>query len=75
MRVDEESDEAMLDITLSTANAAIGAMFADLSRAAHEEAPDCAKKRVQGGKVLFDHQHVIGIACLRHTGQMIGNGV
>lgn len=56
MLVDQESYEAMLDITLSTANAAMGAMFTGVARAAYEEALTYAKERVQGGKCLFDHQ-------------------
>ncbi|CAD7846322.1 MAG: Acyl-CoA dehydrogenase [Olavius algarvensis Delta 4 endosymbiont] len=56
MLVDEESYDAMLDITLSTANAGMGAMFVGVARAAHEEALAYAKQRFQGGKVLFEHQ-------------------
>jgi len=56
MLVDEESYPAMLDITLSTANAAMGAMFVGVARAAYEEALAYAKQRVQGGNVLFEHQ-------------------
>lgn len=58
MLVDEESYEAMLDITLSTANAAIAAMSVGLARAAYEEALAYAKQRVQGGKALFEHQMI-----------------
>lgn len=56
MLVDEESYDAMLDITLSTANAAMGAMFVGVARAAYEEALAYSKQRVQGGKQLFEHQ-------------------
>ena len=56
MLVDEESYSAMLDITLSTANAAMGAMFTGLARAAYEESLAYAKQRIQGGKRLFEHQ-------------------
>ena len=56
MLIDPESYSAMLDITLSTANAAMGAMFVGVARAAYEEALAYAKQRIQGGKVLFDHQ-------------------
>lgn len=56
MLVDQESYEAMLDITLSTANAAMGAIFTGTARAAYEEAVAYSKERVQGGKPLFDHQ-------------------
>ena len=56
MLVDEESYSAMLDITLSTANAAMGAMFTGVARAAYEEALAYARQRVQGGKPIFEHQ-------------------
>jgi alkylation response protein AidB-like acyl-CoA dehydrogenase len=56
MLVDPESYSAMLDITLSTANAAMGAMFTGVARAAYEEALQYAKLRVQGGQPLFEHQ-------------------
>jgi len=56
MLVDPESYSAMLDITLSTANAAMGAMFTGVARAAYEEALQYAKQRVQGGQPLFEHQ-------------------
>jgi len=58
MIVDQESYESMLDLTLSTANAAMGAMFVGVARAAYEEALTYAKKRIQGGKPLFEHQMV-----------------
>lgn len=56
MLVDQESYEAMLDITLATANASMGAIFTGLARAAYEEALNYTKQRVQGGKALFEHQ-------------------
>ncbi len=58
MLVDPESYESMLDITLSTANAGMGALFVGVARAAYEEALAYAKERVQGGKPLFDHQMI-----------------
>jgi alkylation response protein AidB-like acyl-CoA dehydrogenase len=58
MLVDQDSYEAMLDITLSTANAAIGTMFVGVARAAYEEALAYTKQRVQGGKPLFEHQMI-----------------
>ncbi len=58
MLVDEESYAAMLDITLSTANAGMGAMFVGVARAAYEEALAYAKQRIQGGKALFEHQMI-----------------
>ena len=56
MLVDPESYETMLDITLATANASMGAIFTGLARAAYEEALAYAKQRRQGGKILFEHQ-------------------
>lgn len=56
MLVDEESYSAMVDITLSTANAGMGAMFTGVARAAYEESLAYARQRVQGGKPLFEHQ-------------------
>jgi alkylation response protein AidB-like acyl-CoA dehydrogenase len=58
MLVDEESYDAMLDITLSTANAGMGAMFVGVARAAYEEALAYSKQRIQGGKPLFEHQMI-----------------
>lgn len=56
MIVDPESYGGMLDITLSMANASMGATFTGVARAAYEEALNYSKQRIQGGKVLFDHQ-------------------
>ncbi len=56
MLVEPDSYEGMLEITLATANAGMGAIFTGLARAAYEEALEYAKMRVQGGKVLFEHQ-------------------
>ncbi|MCP4122729.1 MAG: acyl-CoA/acyl-ACP dehydrogenase, partial [Bacteroidetes bacterium] len=56
MLVDPESYEAMLDITLATANASMGAIFTGLARAAYEEALKYTQQRIQGGKALFEHQ-------------------
>ena len=47
MLVDQESYEAMLDVTLSTANAAMGAIFTGTALAAYEEALAYSKERVQ----------------------------
>ncbi|NOX33983.1 MAG: acyl-CoA/acyl-ACP dehydrogenase [Deltaproteobacteria bacterium] len=58
MLVEEDSYETMLDITLSTANAGIGAMSVGLARAAWEEALSYSKQRIQGGKPLFEHQMI-----------------
>lgn len=56
MLIDPDSYEAMLDLTLSTANAFIGTVHLGLARAAYEEALEYAKNRIQGGKSLFEHQ-------------------
>ena len=56
MLVDQESYEAMLDVTLATANAGMGAIFTGVARAAYEEALNYSKTRIQGGKPLFEHQ-------------------
>jgi alkylation response protein AidB-like acyl-CoA dehydrogenase len=56
MLVDQESYETMVDLTLSTANAAMGAVFTGVARAAYEEALTYSKDRIQGGKHLFEHQ-------------------
>jgi len=56
MLVDQESYESMLDVTLSTANAGMGALFVGVARAAYDEALAYAKQRIQGGKPLFEHQ-------------------
>lgn len=58
MLVDPESYESMLDVTLSTANAAMGALFVGVARAAYEEALAYAKQRIQGGRPLFEHQMI-----------------
>ncbi len=58
MLVDQESYEAMLDLTLSTANAAMGALFVGVARAAYEEALAYAKQRIQGGRPIYEHQMI-----------------
>ena len=58
MLVDQESYEAILDITLATANAYVAAVFTGVARSAYEEALNYARQRVQGGKPLVEHQHV-----------------
>ncbi len=58
MLIDPESYDAMLDITLSTANAGMGAMFVGVARAAYEEALAYSKQRIQGGKPIFEHQMI-----------------
>jgi alkylation response protein AidB-like acyl-CoA dehydrogenase len=56
MLVDQESYESMLDLTLATANAGMGAIFTGAARACFEMALAYSKERVQGGKLLFEHQ-------------------
>ncbi len=58
MLIEEDSYEAILDVTLATANAYMSAVFTGVARAAYEEALSYAKERVQGGKPLFEHQVV-----------------
>ena len=58
MLSDPESYPAMLDITISTANAAMGAIFTGVARSAYELALDYAKERIQGGRPIFQHQAV-----------------
>jgi alkylation response protein AidB-like acyl-CoA dehydrogenase len=58
MLVDQESYEGMLDVTLSTANAGMGAIFTGTARAAYELALEYSKERIQGGKPLFEHQMI-----------------
>ncbi len=58
MLVDQESYESMLDLTVSTANAGMGAIFTGTARAAYEEALRYSKERVQGGKLLFEHEAI-----------------
>ncbi len=58
MFIDQESYEAITDITLAICNAYMAATFTGAARASYEEALKYSKERVQGGKLLFDHQHV-----------------
>ncbi|MBI5586596.1 MAG: acyl-CoA/acyl-ACP dehydrogenase [Deltaproteobacteria bacterium] len=58
MLCDAESYPAMLDITLATANAAMGAIFTGVARSAYELALDYARERVQGGRPIIGHQAV-----------------
>jgi len=56
------SDPATLklfsNIQLGAANASMGLLFTGCAQAAFEEALAYAKERVQGGKVIFDHQNI-----------------
>ncbi len=53
-----DSFEPMLDTTLAIANACMGAIFTGVARAAFEEALSYSKQRIQGGKLLCEHQLV-----------------
>ena len=53
-----EGYEQSLTRILGHANACLSAIFTGLARAAYEEALDYAKRRVQGGKLLYQHQLV-----------------
>jgi alkylation response protein AidB-like acyl-CoA dehydrogenase len=46
------------DMILATANGGMGSTFTGLARAAYEEAMTYCKQRVQGGKLLCEHQLV-----------------
>jgi alkylation response protein AidB-like acyl-CoA dehydrogenase len=50
--------ELTLDMTLASANAAMGAIFTGVARAAYEAALRYTTERVQGGKRLCEHQLV-----------------
>jgi alkylation response protein AidB-like acyl-CoA dehydrogenase len=50
--------EVTLDMTLALANAAMGAIFTGVARAAYEAALVYTTERVQGGKRLCEHQLV-----------------
>ncbi|MBI5116333.1 acyl-CoA/acyl-ACP dehydrogenase [Candidatus Poribacteria bacterium] len=47
-----------MHMTLAGANAAMGAIFTGVARAAFEEALDYCKVRIQGGKPLSEHQWI-----------------
>ena len=47
-----------MDAFLATVNAAMGAMFTGVARAAFEEALKYSKERVQGGKLIIKHQTI-----------------
>ena len=50
--------ETVLRQTLSLTNAVMGAVFTGVARAAYEEALSYARTRVQGGKLICEHQLV-----------------
>ncbi len=58
MLTDTSMYELALDLTLTLANAAMGAIFTGVARAAYEEALAYCQQRVQGGKPICEHQLV-----------------
>jgi alkylation response protein AidB-like acyl-CoA dehydrogenase len=58
MIIDPESYEMFTDITLSTANACMGAFFTGVAQSAYDIAVDYIKERVQGGMLLHKHPTV-----------------
>lgn len=56
--VDASAYEAVLHRTLALTNAAMGAVFTGLARAAYEEALAYTATRIQGGKPICEHQLV-----------------
>jgi alkylation response protein AidB-like acyl-CoA dehydrogenase len=58
MVVGPDAYAMVVEAVLAMANAAMGAIFVGLGRAALEHALDYAKQRVQGGVPIFEHQSV-----------------
>lgn len=58
MLTGSELYEVTLDLTLALANAAMGAVFTGVARAAYEAALAYTTARIQGGKRLCEHQLV-----------------
>ena len=58
MLVESEGYSTVLNMTLATANAGMGALFTGVARAAFEEALAYTKTRIQGGKPICEHQLV-----------------
>lgn len=56
MLVGRDAYEPVLQRTLVLTNAAVGAVFTGVARAAYEEALSYTRSRIQGGKRLCDHQ-------------------
>ena len=56
--VGPEGYPIIVEMVLAFANAAMGATFVGVARAAFEHALDYAKERVQGGVPIFEHQSV-----------------
>jgi alkylation response protein AidB-like acyl-CoA dehydrogenase len=60
MVIGAEAYSGALEMVLTMANAAMGALFVGVGRAALELAIAYAKERVQGGVPIFEHQSVKG---------------
>ncbi|GAB4349784.1 MAG: acyl-CoA dehydrogenase family protein [Candidatus Abyssubacteria bacterium] len=58
MLVEPDMYPMAMHMTLAGANAAMGAIFTGVARAAFEEALDYCKVRIQGGKPLCEHQWI-----------------
>jgi len=62
IKLDKLADPAvyavLMDATLASANAGMGTCFVGLAQAALDEAIAYCKQRVQGGRVIFEHQSV-----------------
>lgn len=58
MLVPTEAYPLVIEAVLSGANAGMGAIFTGVARAAFEEGLSYARKRVQGGKPIAEHQAV-----------------
>ncbi len=58
MLVQEDMYPMAMHMTLSGANAAMGAIFTGCARAAFEEALDYCKERKQGGRPIIEHQWI-----------------
>jgi alkylation response protein AidB-like acyl-CoA dehydrogenase len=50
--------ESFREISLSKVNGGMGIVFAGLAKAAFDEAFKYSKERIQGGKVIFEHQNI-----------------
>jgi alkylation response protein AidB-like acyl-CoA dehydrogenase len=58
MIIDPESYESMTELTLGHANATMGAYFTGVAQAAYDLALQYSRERVQGGRLLCQHQSV-----------------
>ncbi len=58
MVVGSDAYSAVVEMVLTTANAAMGTIFVGVARAAFEHALAYSRERVQGGVPIFEHQNV-----------------